>query len=191
MKFIISIFILIFICTYSCSNSERIECVSVADFTKFISDTGYQTDAEKYGWSIVQEDVIKFRTEEGADWKLPNAKDSSFINYPVTQVSFNDALAYCNWSKTRLPSYEEYWKLAADDKRLININATEIMPVAEANFVGNVWDLTSTENHKNEIRLAGGSYLCQPKTCNGSNPNRSLFVDKETGNIHIGFSVVR
>ena len=52
-----------------------------------------------------------------------------------------------------------------------------------------VWDITLTENIKGEIRLAGGSYLCSPSTCHGTQPDRELFVDKETANTHISFAV--
>ena len=52
-----------------------------------------------------------------------------------------------------------------------------------------MWDITLTENIKGEIRLAGGSYLCSPSTCHGTQPDRELFVDKETANTHISFAV--
>ncbi|NJL12381.1 MAG: hypothetical protein HC913_04865 [Microscillaceae bacterium] len=39
-------------------HSERaIEVVTYAQFEEFVSQTAYVTDAEKYGWSIVQTDV--------------------------------------------------------------------------------------------------------------------------------------
>ena len=44
----------------------------------------------------------------------------------------------------------------------------------------------TTGNIKGEIRLAGGSYLSSIDTCHGTQEDRELFVDKETGNIHIG-----
>jgi len=182
--------ILIAVFSMGCSSNTQIKTVSVADFSKFISDTDYITDAERYGWSIVQEDVFNFRTEEGANWRVPNAVDSSQYNFPVTQVSYNDALAYCKWAGVRLPNYEEYWELTKSDARTINENTTSILPNDQINVVGNVWDITTTEDVFGEVRLAGGSYFCNPSSCNGTSPERRLFVDKETGNIHIGFSVV-
>lgn len=64
-----------------------------------------------------------------------------------------------------------------------------ISKVDKVNIVGNVWDITKNEDHK-LVRLAGGSLFCSENTCHGTIKERELFVDKETGNIHIGFSVI-
>ena len=41
-----------------------------------------------------------------------------------------------------------------------------------------------------QIRLAGGSLFCSIDTRHGTQEDRELYVDKETGNIHIGFSIL-
>lgn len=174
----------------ACTEQSTLHPVTTSEFSHFVHETNYITDAEQYGWSIIQEDVFNFRVENDLNWKRPIGKNLAQSDYPVTQVSYNDAIAYCNWANTRLPNYEEYWQLTKDDDRTIIEDFDTIYPTHEVNIVGNVWEITMTENARGEVRLAGGSYLCHPNTCNGVQPDRKLYVDKTTGNTHIGFSVV-
>ena len=44
-----------------CRPSQKtLEPVSYGDFEKFVQATAYVTDAERYGWSIVQQNVFDF-----------------------------------------------------------------------------------------------------------------------------------
>jgi len=176
----------------SCQKKDLvIESVSVYQFKNFIIETGYITDAEKYGWSIVQIDVYNYKIVNGANWGFPNGKDKSVANHPVTQVSYNDAIAYCKWADVKLPTYEEYWKIVANDKRKIVFdNKFPISPTNSVNVVGNVWDITEPINYP-KIRLAGGSLFCSESTCHGTQKDRELYVDPETGNYNVGFSVLK
>ena len=164
--------------------------VSVIQFKDFIEATGYKTDAEKFGWSIVQTNVFDYMVVDDASWFKPDGKNFAEGNFPVTQVSYNDAIEYCKWANLSLPSYEQYWELAEKDGRIIaSEQKLPISPISEVNVIGNVWDITSTLI-SDEVRLAGGSIFCSAKLCDGTNKDRELFVDRQTGNINIGFSVI-
>jgi formylglycine-generating enzyme required for sulfatase activity len=178
---------------WRCESSEEIKLkvVTYEQFEEFIEETGYVTDAERYGWSIVQQNVFDFIKVDRANWKFPDGiNPPSSKKLPVTQVSYNDAIAYCEWSGEYLPSYEEYWELVKADKRdTVTDNKNQISEPENVNIVGNVWEITSTFQ-QDGVRLAGGSLFCSVNTCHGTAPERELYVNKETGNIHIGFAVL-
>ena len=52
--------LLLFLIFNSCLGEDQLNLkpVTVAEFREFIEDSNYMTDAEKYGWSIVQTDAF-------------------------------------------------------------------------------------------------------------------------------------
>lgn len=175
---------------FSGCKTEELHQVTTEEFEAFVNQTDYLTDAERYGWSIVQVDILNYEILYGIDWRCPDGRVQALPTEPVRQVSYNDAVAYADWSGQMIPDYEKYWEIASNDKRPINFASNVILPLDQVNILGNVWEITSPGKYGN-IKLAGGSYLCDHNTCNGTSKTRELLVDKITGNSHIGFTVIR
>ena len=92
--------------------------VTVNEFRNFVISTSYKSEAEKFGNAIVFIDSINtWKLIDGANWEYPlgNSNPIAFDNHPVTQVSWNDALAYCEFCDKTLPT-EVQWEYAASER---------------------------------------------------------------------------
>ena len=94
--------------------------VTVEDFRGFVNESSYTTEADIFGNAIVYDDSINsWHLVDGANWEYPLGKVGKIApdNHPVTQVSWNDALAYCKFCDKTLPS-EVQWEYAASERGL-------------------------------------------------------------------------
>ena len=131
-------------------------------------------------------------------------------NYPVANVTYADAVAYCNWLGAadsrhvyRLPSEEE-WILGAGhmpkdvamNSNHVESGMTPVNAYAQTtgacggiDFWGNCWEWTSTQNANGEYIIKGGAWDSSRDEC------RSEYSDAarngSQGYANVGFRVVR
>ncbi len=94
--------------------------VTIGQFGKFIEQSGYKTQAEEFGGNsdaIKADDRRVTLESKKLNWRTPGPEVGE--NSAVTQVSWNDAVAFCNWlsAQDKLePSYVRdgaSWELVA------------------------------------------------------------------------------
>lgn len=114
--------------------------VTNARFAAFVDETGYVTEAERAPdpamypgappENLVPGALVFVMPRSpvplgdftrwwvwtpGADWRHPTGPESSnadLTDHPVVQVSYGDAVAYCEWARCELPNETE-WEFAA------------------------------------------------------------------------------
>lgn len=92
--------------------------VTIGQFNSFVEASKYVTEAEQYGFGDSSEKVPTDKTTEAQkqhNWRAPGYAVTDV--WPVAQITWNDAVAYCNWLSAkekvtyRLPTEAE-WEYA-------------------------------------------------------------------------------
>jgi len=144
--------------------------VTVAEFRRFVEETGYSTEADSYGNAgVFLFDQGRWNLVDGANWEYPlgpsgpEAKE----NHPVTQVSWRDARAYCQWAGKQLPT-EKQWEYAATNGGELEARYPWGNKKVQVNgrYRANVWQGT-IQNPK----VADGFKLTSPVGHYGAHPS--------------------
>ena len=131
------------------------ETVTVARFADFVEATGYVTEAETFGCAAVFSGLLEDKAQlaqsvaqtpwwgrvDGAIWRMPEGPGSSIderLDHPVTQVSWNDALAFASWVGGRLPTEAEWEHAARGGNRRRRYPWGDDEPTDETIFC-NIW----------------------------------------------------
>lgn len=99
-------------------------------FSAFVDAARYVTVAEKRGHSHVFQGQLTapgshpvasviapwWRIVRGASWRYPDGSTPARPDDPVVHIAREDALAFCTWSSTHLPT-EAQWERAAGSQR--------------------------------------------------------------------------
>ena len=166
--------------------------VTNVEFAEFVADTGYDTEAQRFGWSFVFAGLLPddfpptqavaqapwWRKVDGADWRRPEGPHSTVDarpDHPVVHASWNDAVAYAGWAGKRLATEAE-WERAARGglERAVFPWGDELEPEGEHRM--NVWQ--GEFPHRNS--MADGYFGSAPVR---SYPPNGLGLFEMTGNV--------
>ena len=94
--------------------------VTVEEFSRFVEAAGYKTDVEKSNICVLWDDE-KWMKKAGINWRydeIGKLRNPDEYGNPVIYISWNDAIAYCNW----LSEQHGYQKVYSINGRIVTTN---------------------------------------------------------------------
>ena len=161
---------------------------------------------------VTNEEYALFVKETGhaapKDWKNATAPEDK-KNAPVVNVSYQDALAYCDWltkkdprAKYRLPNEKEWEYAAGHMPKDADFNNGERKGVTDVDLYrqtisasgavdmwGNVWEWIDADRNENKKGVKGGAWDSPRMSCRTE--CRDEGRDPKNGYDNVGFRVFR
>lgn len=186
--------------------------VTVYQYAQFVENTGYKTTAELSGYSHVW-NGSSWEKKTGVNWNTDNNGKAVSIadsqSKPVTNLSYKDVVAFCEWAGCRLPSVEE-WTIAAKggesfeysgskkandvawsydnaSGKTRNVASKKANAFGIYDMCGNVAEWTSDKSG-NEYIFCGGSCYSDVNNCTVDSRSHSVATGS---NSLVGFRVVK
>ncbi len=160
--------------------------ITVSQFRKFVNETGYQTDAERDGKGGYGFDQADNNFKQDAKYTWRNAGFPQTDEHPVVNVSYNDAVAFCDWLSGkrdgrvyRLPTEAEWEYACRGGSDSLYSNGDE--PDALAT-IGNVADASAKAKFANWKTIAGNDGYVFTSPVGRFQPNKYGVFDM-TGNV--------
>ncbi len=186
--------------------------VTVYQYAQFVENTGYKTTAELSGYSHVWNGSI-WEKKSGVNWNTDNNGKAVSLadsqSKPVTNLSYKDVVAFCEWAGCRLPSVEE-WTIAAKggestiysgskkagdvawnydnaSGKTRNVASKKANAFGIYDMCGNVAEWTSAKTG-NEYVFCGGNCYSNTDNCTIDSKSHSVATGS---NSLVGFRVVK